>query len=112
MTTINDSINELVGTFATVTTGGKEFIPNKIIAIDTSNNRLGINTIDPSYEIHILNGTIATNNIEISGNITGTIDLSNIDSSLINNNIVKFIIPDNPNNIEINQLYHENGTLK
>ena len=37
---INDSINELVGTFATVNTGGKELIPNKLIAIDTSNNRL------------------------------------------------------------------------
>ena len=112
MTSVNDSINELVWTFATVTTGGREIIPDKIIAIDTSNNRLGVNTIDPSYEIHIVDGTLSTNNIEISGNLIGTIDISNLNTTFTNKNIIKFIIPDTSYGILPNQIYHDNGTLK
>lgn len=106
------SINELVGTFATVTTGGKEIIPDKIIAIDTSNNRLGVNTIDPSYEIHIATGTLSTEHIELSGNLIGTIDISNLNTTFTNKNIIKFIIPDTSYDILPNQIYHDNGTLK
>lgn len=112
MTSVNDSINELVGTFATVTTGGKEIIPDKIIAIDTSNNRLGVNTIDPSYEIHIATGTLSTEHIELSGNLIGTIDISNLNTTFTNKNIIKFIIPDTSYDILPNQIYHDNGTLK
>jgi hypothetical protein len=35
---MSSSLNTLIGTFS---------------SIDTSNNRIGINTIDPSYSIHI-----------------------------------------------------------
>ena len=110
---INDSINELIGTFATVNTGGKELIQNKIIAIDTSNNRLGVNTIDPSYDIHVVDGIISTTNIDISGNITGIIDLSNNHISLYDLSIVKFIIPEYNNNLISGQIYKDiSGFLK
>ena len=109
---VNDSINELVGTFASVNTGGKELIPNKLIAIDTSNNRLGINTIDPSYELHIINGVISTPHIDISGNLTGVLDLSNNIISLYDLSIVRFIVPFFNENLMDGQIYKENGFLK
>lgn len=34
-----------------------------LIAIDTSNNRIGINTIDPEYSIHVNDGTIKTTDL-------------------------------------------------
>jgi|TARA_Y100000389_G_scaffold53438_1_gene49310 hypothetical protein len=34
-----------------------------LIAIDTSNNRIGINTIDPGYSIHVNDGTIKTTDL-------------------------------------------------
>ena len=106
---INDSINELVGTFATVNTGGKELIPNKLIAIDTSNNRLGINTIDPSYDLHIVNGLISTPHIDLSGNLTGVIDLSNRIISLYDLSIVRFIVPSYNDSLIEGQIYKDNG---
>lgn len=110
---VNDSINELVGTFASVNTGGKELIPNKLIAIDTSNNRLGINTIDPSYELHIINGVISTPHIDISGNLTGILDLSNNIISLYDLSIVRFIVPFLNENLIDGQIYKDNnGFLK
>ena len=120
MATINDSINQLVGTFAMSATSGDGneglLETNNIIAIDTSNNRLGINTIDPSYEIDINNGTLSTTHINISGNITGTIDLSNNLSNYLSQydiSIVKFLIPDTSNNLELGQIYRTtSGTLK
>ena len=110
---INDSINELVGTFATVNTGGKEIIPDKLISIDTSNNRLGINTIDPSYDLHIVNGLISTPHIDISGNLTGLIDLSNNIISMYDLSIVRFIIPFYDDSLIEGQIYKDNnGFLK
>jgi len=115
-TTVNDSINQLVGTFAMSSTDTSELETTNIIAIDTDNNRLGINTIDPSYEIDINNGTLSTTHINLSGNITGTIDLSNNLSQYFSQydiSIVKFIIPDSSNNLELGQIYRTaSGTLK
>ena len=37
--------------------------PNNLICIDTSNNRIGINTIDPSCALHISGGDIQVNRI-------------------------------------------------
>ena len=106
---VNDSINELVGTFATVNTGGKELIPNKLIAIDTSNNRLGINTIDPSYDLHIINGLISTPHIDLSGNLTGVIDLSNNVISAYDLSIVRFIVPFFHENLKNGQIYKDSN---
>ena len=54
---VNSSINNLIGTFATINTGSLEPIPTKLVSIDTLNNRIGINTVDPSYCIHIIDSS-------------------------------------------------------
>jgi hypothetical protein len=50
-----DSINTLVGTFSSITaTISNEFM-SQCICIDTCNNRIGINTLNPGYAIDISN---------------------------------------------------------
>lgn len=71
---INSSINNLIGTFNDLQFDGDSNITdnNKLICIDTSNNRLGINTLDPSHAIHVLDldenspETIKVNTIEVN----------------------------------------------
>lgn len=56
------SINTLIGTFSSISDINTRTVDpsSNLICIDTSNNRIGINTIDPSYSIHIQhNGTNA-----------------------------------------------------
>ena len=55
------SINTLIGTFSSIAAISNITIDTgNLICIDTSYNRIGINTIDPSYSIHIQhNGTNA-----------------------------------------------------
>jgi hypothetical protein len=61
------SLNTLVGAFSTINVGSDATIENELICVDTSNNRIGINTIDPSYSIHIHGtGTISTPKLLIS----------------------------------------------
>lgn len=71
---VNSSINNLIGTFATINTGSSEPIPDKLVCIDTLNNRIGINTVDPSYSLHVVgntnDGTIACGQLIISHDIT------------------------------------------
>jgi hypothetical protein len=57
-----DSINALIGTFSQVTSSNlTEFSMNQCICIDTSTNRIGINTLNPEYAIDISNvSTIST----------------------------------------------------
>ena len=50
-----DSINTLVGTFSSVTTDLEIQNMNQCICIDTSANRIGINTLAPEYAIDISN---------------------------------------------------------
>lgn len=58
------SLNTLVGTFSTVsTTTTENFNTNNMICIDTSENRIGINTLDPSYSIDISGGGIRTESL-------------------------------------------------
>lgn len=58
-----DSINTLIGTFSAVPTnfadGADEITVTQCICIDTSNNRIGINTLTPDYAIDI--STVGTN---------------------------------------------------
>ena len=39
---VNSSINNLIGTFSTINTGDIQVIPDKLVSIDTFNNRIGI----------------------------------------------------------------------
>jgi hypothetical protein len=50
-----DSINTLVGTFSGITSTISNETMSQCICIDTSNNRIGINTLNPSYAIDISN---------------------------------------------------------
>ena len=40
--------------------------PNNLICIDTSNNRIGINTLNPTQSIDVSGGTIKANNFMIN----------------------------------------------
>ena len=40
--------------------------PNNLICIDSSNNRIGINTLNPSQSIDVSGGTIKANNFIIN----------------------------------------------
>lgn len=68
---MSESINTLIGTFSSIDNMNSQVIePNSLIAIDTSFNRIGINTVDPSYSIHVisndLSGIISTPRLIIS----------------------------------------------
>ena len=53
--------------------------PNNLICIDTSNNRIGINTLNPSQSIDVSGGTIKANNF-----IINDISLNSILNEIIN----------------------------
>jgi hypothetical protein len=54
---MSSSLNTLIGTFSSIDINDSysTIDSSNLICIDTSNNRIGINTIDPSYSIHIIN---------------------------------------------------------
>ena len=84
----NSSLNTLLASFTHIppdsidVRGDQDLIES--ICIDTSNNRIGINTLDPSYSLHIIDGN---NGSDYSGNlyvseftcISGNINKLNID---------------------------------
>ena len=111
------SINTLVGTFSSVGSN-YEVVPDELIAIDTSNNRLGINTIDPSYTIHVKDstdssGTIFTSKLIVNNEIFYNPD--KIDPSLQNfdgityNNLIYDLSNSTSNNFTKDDL--QSGTL-
>ena len=59
----SSSINTLIGTFSSIAAISNITIDTgNLICIDTSYNRIGINTIDPSYSITILDINNSINN--------------------------------------------------
>ena len=67
---LNSSLNTLLASFthidpASIGNRGDQ-VPIESICIDTSNTRIGINTLDPSYSLHIMDGN---NGSDYSGNI-------------------------------------------
>ena len=67
---LNQSLNTLLASFthidpASIGNRGDQ-VPIESICIDTSNTRIGINTLDPSYSLHIMDGN---NGSDYSGNI-------------------------------------------
>ena len=85
---LNSSLNTLLASFTHIdpTSIGSysDNSPIESICIDTSNTRIGINTLDPSYSLHIMDGN---NGSDYSGNlyvseftcISGNINKLNID---------------------------------
>ena len=102
MADINSSINNLIGTFATLETGSYSLVPDKLVCIDTSNNRIGVNTIDPSYGIHVMgdssSGTISSCGLRVSNNSNTVVVFDNL--------------PAYSDSLELGQLYIDNGLLK
>ncbi len=92
----NSSLNSLLASFTNLDPGTyanetfNEFMAS--ICIDTSNNRIGINTLDPSYSIHIVDVDNTSTNISgsiyvseftcISANIN-KLNIDNLDVSMI-----------------------------
>ena len=89
----NSSINNLIGTLSTVNTGSFEPIPNEMVCFDTSNNRIGINTIDPSYAIHVVPG--ANNN-----------------ATICSSRLILTGLPTSPSGLVTGEVYNDGGTLK
>ena len=85
---LNPSLNTLLASFTHIEPKSigsySDSSPIESICIDTSNTRIGINTLDPSYSLHIMDGN---NGSDYSGNlyvseftcISGNINKLNID---------------------------------
>ena len=97
------SINSLIGTFATVNTGNVDAIPDNLVCIDTANNRIGVNTIDPSYGIHVLgsgdNGRIFSTGL--------TVENEEAPTEIFFKNL-----PNSDTDLSAGQLYNVDGFLK
>ena len=89
------SIENIISTVSCISSEDS-YLPdaNNIICIDTSNNRIGINTIKPNYSI----------------------DISGIDSSsgiIKCKNLILYDVPDSSDSLLKGQLYKDtDGTLK
>jgi hypothetical protein len=115
--TTNSSINNLIGTFSQVTIGSTaNDEPEKFICIDTSTNRIGINTLEPQCSIDI-SGTsqddcIQTNDLIINGTIIGKI-ISNARYTINISNIVVYTGTTQPGNLISGDIYRDvSGYLK
>ena len=85
---MSSSINTLIGTFSSIdiTNAGAVIDSSNLICIDTSNNRIGINTIDPSCSIHIksINKPDVSYNIQAYSIVTPKLYITDISVSVIN----------------------------
>ena len=92
MSTSTTGLNKIVTSVSALTDNITIPDANNVVCIDTENNRIGVKTSNPSYEIDV-SGTINTNVIKI-GNYAGNVDISynsntkhlNIGSSIFINN--------------------------
>ena len=111
------SINQLLGTNAYISsdTGDSiNIVEANSLCIDTSNNRIGINTIDPSYSIHVENNGINHDSSIYSYNIIipNKLDVSYIEvsnnfklcNSITDNSNMQIYYIDNCLNIILNNL--------
>tara|TARA_B100000927_G_scaffold286238_1_gene277451 strand:+ start:20995 stop:21330 length:336 start_codon:yes stop_codon:yes gene_type:complete len=102
---MNSSINNLIGTFSQINSGDYAPIPTESVCIDTSNNRIGVNTLDPSYGIHV-NGT------GNKGKIGSTSLIVSSSTDEQNTEVIFKNLPTNSDGLESGRLYNDNGTLK
>ena len=80
--------NKILTTVNSVTSD-YSFTPDlsNVIVIDTSNNRIGINTVNPQYSIDC-NGQIRTDSLEISDNLLLKGDASFNSNVEVSNNLL------------------------
>lgn len=102
-------INRLIGSIASGEPNNitdTNLDENHLISIDTSNNRIGINTIDPECSIDISgdDAKLKTKYLEVSGDISYNID-NNYKSINILHEIVKKLYIDNSNSASFTNEY-------
>ena len=95
---MTSSVNKLIGTFAqtSVQITSSDFLNDsqKCIIIDTSENRIGINTIYPQYEIDVSDGgTIKTDTL--------------ITNKLIINNLQQILNDSQLEELDEGQIYYD-----
>ena len=136
---LNSSLNTLLASFTHIKPSDmlnlNDIASFESICIDTSNTRIGINTLDPSYSIHIADSTDNSGSFYASEITCISANIKNLDiSSIININTIsginllfdvskidisgtidlsntmynpKFLIPDTSAGLEPNQLYYD-----
>ena len=68
---------------------------NECIVIDTSNNRIGINNVNPEYSLDISHGDIQCRDIRSKNLfVNGTADISNVKEISMGNNSFKIKFED------------------
>jgi hypothetical protein len=82
-----DNYNKIITTLNSVSSN-YTFIPDQdnVIVIDTSENRIGINTVNPDHAIHVSGGTILTKDL-ICINLTSTNPALSSDDRLKHNEV-------------------------
>lgn len=84
------SVNTLIGNMSLLDQDGEYTLSDtNLISIDISDNRIGINTLDPSYSIHVKDTNDTSGIIYTTKLITQHLDSSNI---LINSSPIIFTI--------------------
>ena len=77
----NSEYNKITSTIDSIT---RDFTyspdPNNIVCIDTSNSRIGINTLDPLYSLHISGGSIFNTSLTVR-------EISNVSLKFVINDI-------------------------
>lgn len=100
---MSSAINTLIGTFSSIdiTNAGAVIDSTNLICIDTSNNRIGINTIDPSCSIHIksMNGSDVSYNIQPYSIVTPKLYITDI--SILNQAPITSLSGDSYNLFEV-----------
>ena len=82
----SNEYNKIVSTVNTVTSNYSYMPdPNNLICLDTSNNRIGINTLNPEYALDINNGMIKANDFMFLDNSSNNIHIKSLLKTIIDN---------------------------
>jgi hypothetical protein len=91
---LNSSLNTLLASFTHTNVqniiGAGSATAFESICIDTSNTRIGINTLDPSYSLHIIDGGDYSGNIYVSEITCISANINNLDVSHIDVSSIYF----------------------
>jgi len=68
--TVTGSSLTSVGTLTSLTVTGNVTVDTNTLFVDSSNNRVGIATVSPSYELHVVGSALVTTNLFVQGSAT------------------------------------------